>query len=227
MDMRTAAIIPVAGLSSRMGDFKPLMTLDGDALIRLTVRSALDGGVDEVCVILGREGEAVRAALHAVEAASVGAERRPPGPRISFVTNHDFATTDMLRSIQLGLRSLLAVGRKGPLDAVFILPGDIPAIRPSTFGRLRSCAADDGSSLVYPTYRGKKGHPLLCGRDCFETILGYGGEGGLGGAVEAFSSTALEIDDEGTLLDADDPRAFARLSDYVRRIRGGGSETDG
>ncbi|MDR1422052.1 MAG: nucleotidyltransferase family protein [Coriobacteriales bacterium] len=162
MDFRTAAIVPVAGLSSRMGSFKPLLEIDGEPLIRRTVRSVLAGGAREVRVVLGREAEAVRAALADL-------------PDITFVENPLFASTDMLRSVQLAMRgweitsaatpstttpsitasstttpnAAILDAMKDPTkdpteclrnhlnghepDALFILPGDVPAIAPRTF----------------------------------------------------------------------------------------------
>jgi len=242
--VRTAAIVPVAGLSSRMECFKPLMTLNGFSLIQLTVQSALDGGVDEVVVVLGREGDAVRASLCNLEGSGQGYDEAGAGAgadrRISFVENPDFARTDMLASVQQGLRALeaAAAGAQAggvvqpagltqpvgvaaqPIDTLFVLPGDSPAIHPSTFGALRACAERDPSPLAHPCYQGNEGHPLLIKRACFGAVLGFAGEGGLRAALSPYERQEVAVDDEGILLDADVPRDFELLEFFIRRTKG-------
>jgi putative nucleotidyltransferase with HDIG domain len=105
-------------------------------------------------------------------------------------------------------------------DALFVLPGDSPALHPSTFGALRACAEHGPSPIVYPRYAEEKGHPLLIQRACFEAVLGFTGEGGLRAALRPFEKQGVAVDDEGVLLDADEPRDFALLESYVRRTKG-------
>ena len=46
--MRAAAVIAAAGRSSRMGEFKPLMVLDGETVIGRIVRALRDAGAEEI-----------------------------------------------------------------------------------------------------------------------------------------------------------------------------------
>jgi CTP:molybdopterin cytidylyltransferase MocA len=233
--MRTAAIIPVAGISSRMGDFKPLMEVNGFALVRMTAQSALDGGVCAVCVVLGKQASSVEDALRGLTDEEAYPEGEacfptalygalaPGGARVVFVHNHDFMTTDMLRSIQLGLQRLLedeGEDGAGRLDAVLILPGDMPGVSPGTIGALRTQAAHDGASVLYPQCPQGRGHPILVKRECFEAIRGFEGDGGLKAALLGYERGAVDVDDEGILLDADDPASFAQLEAFVRRTKG-------
>jgi molybdenum cofactor cytidylyltransferase len=57
------AVVLAAGASSRMGRHKLLLPLDGEPLVRRTVRQICDAGFDDVLVVLGYEHEQVRAAL--------------------------------------------------------------------------------------------------------------------------------------------------------------------
>jgi CTP:molybdopterin cytidylyltransferase MocA len=192
-----------------MGDFKPLMLLGGIPLIQRTVQSAFNGGAQDVVVITGRESARVQAALG-----------NDADERITFVTNADFATTDMLQSIKFGLQALKEDVEKlgsNPPDAVFILPGDIPAVHPETFSALCETIQIKATPVICPSYRGAQGHPLLLTRECFGTILGFTGEGGLKAAIAPFAASSLEVDDKGVLLDADTPEAFKILSDHVQK----------
>ena len=53
MSRRIGGLILAAGLSSRMGDFKPLMPLRGKTLIENSIDSLLLCGVDPIVVVLG------------------------------------------------------------------------------------------------------------------------------------------------------------------------------
>ncbi len=51
--MNIHGLILAAGLSSRMGAFKPLMRIRGQSLLALSVESLLTGGATEITVVLG------------------------------------------------------------------------------------------------------------------------------------------------------------------------------
>jgi CTP:molybdopterin cytidylyltransferase MocA len=208
-----------------MGAFKPLLTIDGQPLIRLTVTSALLGGASSVCVVLGREAERVRAVLVDL-------------PGVFFVENPRFANSDMLTSVQRGLRALLDAGHKSgrgpkggasfmsrkdseepiplcptepPPDAIFILPGDMPAIKPETFRLLAERATSSAAAILYPQFDGRRGHPLFLRREAFAAVLEFCGDGGVKAAVADFAAETVASTDVGILLDIDTPEAYARM----------------
>jgi CTP:molybdopterin cytidylyltransferase MocA len=188
-----------------MGDFKPLMLLDGEPMIRRTVLSVHAGGIMKTVVVLGRNSPAVTAALKDIHG-------------VTFAYNKDFATTDMLHSIQLGLQELITSEIPHDDDALFVLPGDMPGIKPATFSALLEAARQNAASAFYPTYQTRRGHPLLLKHECFETILKTSGEGGLRAIMQNFAQIAVPTDDPGILLDADDPQALATLKAYLKAI---------
>jgi molybdenum cofactor cytidylyltransferase len=57
------AVVLAAGASTRMGRHKLLLPLDGEPLVRRTVRHICNAGFDDVLVVLGHEHEQVRDAL--------------------------------------------------------------------------------------------------------------------------------------------------------------------
>jgi CTP:molybdopterin cytidylyltransferase MocA len=70
--------------------------------------------------------------------------------------------------------------------------------------------------VVVPVYRGEDAHPPLIHADCLEHLVGYYGEGGLQGALGAFSGSTirLPVEDRGCVLDADTPDDYRRLLEY-------------
>src|SRR5439155_2780177 len=67
-----AALVLAAGTSSRMGRQKLLLPMEGGRpLIRLSVERVVAAGLDDVVVVLGRDAEAVAAALAGLPARTV------------------------------------------------------------------------------------------------------------------------------------------------------------
>lgn len=96
MSRRIGGLIPAAGLSSRMGDFRPLMPLRGKTLIENTIDSLLLCGAAPNVVVLGRRGRDLEAIL----------KSRYIGDGVITVFNPDYAATDMLTSVKLWLDAL-------------------------------------------------------------------------------------------------------------------------
>lgn len=114
---RIGGLILAAGLFSRMGDFKLLMPLRGKTLIENTIDSLLLCGIHSVTVVLGYRGREVERVLRS----------RYFGGTVTVVYNRDYAVTDMLASVKIGLTAMPAC------DAFFLLPdgsGHFCAIHP-------------------------------------------------------------------------------------------------
>lgn len=127
--------------------------------------------------------------------------------------------TQVLRcaSSEAGMGSTLGEAMKschGSL-ATLIALGDMPVIDPSVIERLVAHAAAD--RIVFPRYRGRRGHPVIFGRDFYADLAALSGDRGAGRLIEANPGCccALEVDDPGVVLDVDTPadqqRAQARL----------------
>jgi molybdenum cofactor cytidylyltransferase len=206
-------LVLAAGLSSRMGDFKPLMRAGGRTLIESCIGSLLAAGVDRVMVVLGYRADEVETLLH---------EKFPHGS-ISTARNPSFAETDMMASIKIGIRAM------PPCDAFYLLPGDIPAVAPRTFQELRDAMQKSGAMVVFPTICGKRAHPPLISDLCITAILDFSGEGGLQEIWRQFGGLAasVEVADRGCLIDVDTPQDFLDLLEYEKtRKSGSGGQAD-
>lgn len=200
--MQVNGLVLAAGMSSRMGAFKPLLPLDGKTVIECTIDSLLAGGAAQVALVLGRRAADVAALL----------QKRYPPNVLALVVNAQYETTDMLASVKLGLQAL------PPCDAFFLLPGDIPAVAPATCRALAQHMRQTGASAVFPVYNGKEEHPPLVAAGCIETILGYTGAGGLRGVWQqlAGQTALLPVNDAGCAMDADTPADYDRLAAYLQ-----------
>ena len=181
-------LILAAGLSSRMGEFKPLLPLRGRTLIENAADSVFAGGAASVTVVVGYRGEELSALL-----------RARYGERVHIAWNPDYAGTDMLRSIRIGCQAL------PPCDGFFLLPGDMPAVRQETFRRLAAAWPTEPPGVIFPTLDGCRKHPPLIDFRLVPELLAYDGEGGLRELWRRHEEwvRAVPVDDEGVRIDLD------------------------
>ncbi len=197
---RLAAIVLAAGFSSRMRAHKPLLSLDGETVLSSVVRLFGNAGCFHVAAVLGREAETVRP-----EAEAAGAE---------VVLNPDYAE-GMFSSVLAGVRAL-----PPETDAFFVLPVDIPLVRPATLDAVKAAFRPGDDAVLCPAFRGEPGHPPLVPRALVSLILSHDGRAGLAGALAKApgGTRRVPVHDAGVLLDMDHPWDYLRvLSRYGRR----------
>jgi predicted GNAT family N-acyltransferase len=105
----------------------------------------------------------------------------------------------MLYSIQLGCRSL------PECDAFFLLPGDMPVIKKSTFEKVLEVWKANSYDIVFPTVDGSRKHPPLIAASLIPEILQFHGEGGLRQLWKRYGDRIglVPVDDKGTGMDLD------------------------
>ena len=195
-EYRFGAVIPAAGLSSRMGAFKPLLPLGDGTVVEASVGSVMPF-VSAAAVVVGNRGGEVAEVLH-----------RRFGARLKIASNPDYASTDMLRSVQLGLRAM------GECGAFFLLPADMPLISGAVYEAL--IAAFDGSAdVLYPVIGGRRGHPPLIHARLIPAILAYEGGGGLRAILSGRKVCEVAVPDAGIFTDLDTPEDYGHLSKTV------------
>ena len=193
---KVGAVVAAAGLSSRMGAFKPLLPVGGKPLLQRTVDNLRCSGLRRIVVVAGRQADEIEAMFS------------PQG--ITVVRNEHFAQSTMLDSVQLGLGALRDT------EYCFVLPGDMPMIAPHTLRLLLEQAMTSSAAVIYPLYQGQKAHPPLISARCYEHILHYQGEGGLKGALTLWQAEEMTaaVPDLGCTLDADTPEEYQQLLAY-------------
>ena len=187
----TAAIVLAAGLSSRMGAVKPLLPFGGRTVIGHVVATLREAGLRHIHAVTGCHAD-----LLAPELAALG---------VTAVHNSNFAA-GMFTSVQAGVASLPA-----SIEGFLLLPVDVPLVLASTITRILRAAAN--APVVYPTFRGKRGHPPYIGRALFAEILRGNGDGGLRAILARHEHEAANapVFDRGCLLDMDRPQDYRRL----------------
>ena len=196
--LRLGGVVPAAGFSSRMGTCKALLGVGDRCALRRNVDLLRSAGVEEPVVVTGCYREIVEE------------EALVCGARAVFNEGYE---DGMFSSIRKGVEAL-----PYDLDAFFLLPVDIPMVRGATCVALAGVFIN-GVDIVYPAFRGLRGHPPLIGAALVPEILAWNGEGGLRALLEkhAERSAVVDVPDQGVAMDMDTPDDYRMLNELAAR----------
>ncbi|TQI68604.1 NTP transferase domain-containing protein [Clostridium sp. KNHs216] len=188
--MKTGAVIVAAGMSSRMGAFKPMLKVGSISTIRRIIFTLQQAGADPVVVVTGNRADIL--------------EKHVSKMGVICLRNPEYASTQMLDSAKIGFRYLLC-----ECGQVLFTPVDIPLFTVQTAETLMASGAD----VAIPLYGDQEGHPLLISTGLLPGVLQYEGENGLRGALDCSRAQLrrIPVEDEGVLFDADTPEDFQNL----------------
>ena len=191
--MQIGALITAAGMSSRMGDFKPMLNIGSISIAQRITATLHQAGIEKIVMVTGYN--------------ALTLERHLAGNGIIFLRNEAYETTQMFDSVKIGLRYL-----QDKCDRVVFTPVDVPLFTAATVRTLLESHAE----LACPIYHGQGGHPLLIANRLLPEILGHDGSHGLRGAIANCSVplTHIVVDDPGTLHDADTPEDCSALLQF-------------
>lgn len=191
--MQTAALILAAGMSSRMGEFKPMLSIGSISVAQRVIATLQQAGVKKIVMVTGFNAEVL--------------ERHLAGSGVIFLRNENYETTQMFDSAKIGLAYL-----EKKCDRVLLTPVDVPLFTAKTVRGLM----DSQAPLACPVCQGKQGHPIMIATHLFQEIMSDCGDQGLKGAMDRCSVKLLKIpvEDAGTIHDADTPEDFSTLVEY-------------
>jgi CTP:molybdopterin cytidylyltransferase MocA/HD superfamily phosphohydrolase YqeK len=194
------AIIPAAGLSRRMGEFKPLLDLRGKSVLAWSVDLFRAAGIERIHVVTGHRSTAV-----AQKCVELGAEP---------VHNPDYES-GMFSSVRAGVQAL-----SRDCLGFFVHPVDIPLVRPWSIERMQSLFLEHQPPLVYPCFLGQRGHPPLLSAEIAGSVRAHEGSGGLRRVLSRFENEAVhaELFDRNILLDMDTGQDRERLLRRAGRL---------
>ena len=191
--MQIGALIVAAGMSSRMGQFKPMLSIGSISVAQRVIATLSQSGVSKIVMITGYNATVL--------------ERHLSGNGIIFLRNEAYETTQMFDSVKIGLSYL-----RNKCDKILFTPVDVPLFTAKTVKTI----LDSGADLAAPICEGKQGHPILIANSLIPEILADCGEMGLKGAMDRCSVPLqrIEVDDPGTIHDADTPEDYSALVSY-------------
>ncbi len=191
-----AAIIPACGRSTRMGRPKLTLPIDGTPLIARVVDAMRRGGVD-LALVVAPPDEVEGAARTIEEAERAGA----------VVLVAEAATADMRATVELGLDRVRSVE---PPATLVLCPADAPGLSAGLVSRLLEESRRQPDRIILPTFRGKRGHPLVLPWSIAELIPGLPAGMGVNALLARFADrvTPLDVEDPGATADLDTPADY-------------------
>lgn len=172
-----------------MGFPKPLLPYRGTTFLGHLL-AELQGVVSPLVVVLGAHAERVRASVAIPQA----------------VVNENYAA-GQLSSLQTGLRALPA-----GVDAALVALVDHPCIDRALVSQLVSTWRESRPPVLIPTYRDRRGHPMIFSRELFQELFDASLDEGARVVVRKHNVLHVPVDCEGILQDLDDPEAYAQVT---------------
>ena len=148
-----SAIILAAGQSMRMGQPKMLLPWGKCTVIEHVISTFLNAKIEDVIVITGGAREQVESAIGHYP--------------IRKIHNKDYATGEMLSSIQCALEAM-----PDQAQAALIGLGDQPQVQERTVQLICEEYQGSKSRLIVPSFQMRRGHPWLVARPLWNEILG-------------------------------------------------------
>jgi len=169
-------------------------------MICRVVDQVLASTIQQVFVVISVQGQAIAQAL---------ADRS-----VCLVANPD-ADSEMIDSLRCGLLALPSA-----CETVLVVLGDQPGITADVVDRLIEALRAQHRGIALPTFRGKRGHPLLIATRYRNEILTRYSDVGLRGLIRAHPDDVLEVEvaTSGSLEDTDLPEDYVRIVSSTPRM---------
>ena len=186
------ALLLAAGESKRTKPWlKPLLQFKGKPVIQAIIDALKESGADRVFVVLGHEAERVKEAIK---------EKRG----VKVIVNENYKK-GMLSSVKCGIK-------ENPHSNFLICLVDQPLVEAKTMSEVAK--SGKGRSITVPTYKGKRGHPILIPQELIGELLAFKGKT-LRDFVHEHKIEEIETEDKGVIINLntfEDYEKYANLS---------------
>lgn len=189
-----AVAILSAGESRRMGTPKALIPYRGKTFVEHLIEVTRHPRVGVTRVVLGAHVDEIRKTLGE--------------NAVNVVVNAEWQK-GQLSSIQAAIRSLPAGGTGG----LILCPVDHPIVSSALVAKLIEAFDASGKAIVLPTFRRKRGHPVIFRATLYDELLAASPEVGARQVVWAHAGDILEVatEEEGVILNLNDPESLRRV----------------
>jgi len=181
------AIVLAAGLATRMGEVKPLVSIGGEPALGAVLHRIEAAGLSQPIVVLGAPSAVTIEAAVDLSACTVVQNARPE--------------TGMAGSLRLGLDAV------SPGRGVLIFHADMPFVAVATIDAVRR-SAGAGARIAAPCHGGTRGFPVFFHHDHIEGLRASlaGDAGGRAYITQHLQElTEIPVEDPGCVYDIDRP----------------------
>jgi CTP:molybdopterin cytidylyltransferase MocA len=192
--MKVMAIVLAAGASQRFGSPKLLAPLRGRMVLEHVLDAAAAAGLMDVVVVLGADSAAI------IDAVTWRTERIETNPR---------PMDGLSSSLRIGLD---AAAEDRTVDAVLVLLGDQPSVRPDVILAVLAAAEVSPQPIVRVRYSDDDApNPVLIRRTAWALVAGLSGDRGLQPMLAERADLVAEVAAPGSNPDIDTPEDLARV----------------
>ena len=183
-------IVLAAGTSSRMGQSKSLLEVDGTPFLERAIKLLRHAGCRYVIAVVNDSDDWLARLADASGAEPVINER---------------PDSEQIDSLRLGIANL-----PDGYDAIIVLPVDFPRVQPETVSALLAEFQQHPVAVLNPAFDGKPGHPVIFSRDVVAELLRPDLPNGARTVIDRHLAEAktLDVADAGVLIDIDTPADF-------------------
>jgi len=174
-----------------------MLPLGPKPVISWCIDTLLAAGLEDIVVVLGPTGGEIAKVIHD-SPVTIACNITPD--------------SDMAGSIKTGMQMVL---RNVP--AILIHPVDYPLVSPATVSRLLQSQSQHPDKIIIPTYKGRKGHPVLFPRQVLAELAGLPT---LRHVVRRDPQriALLAVDDNAILFDMDTPEEYRQMQTRMMQI---------
>lgn len=178
------------GSSTRMGQNKLEMELQGKTIINTVIDNALNSKLDEVVLVYGK---------YDVET------------DIKKIYNENY---------ELGMSTSLIKGLEGyEGEAILILLGDMPFVSSEIINNILDGFSKSLKNIAIPVFEARKGNPVIIGKKYFKALLNNSGDKG-GREIIKNNETDVEwvkVSSQGIFVDIDEKLVYERVCKELER----------
>lgn len=191
------AVVLSAGESSRMGRPKALLPVDGVRFIEKIVTALKSTRLAKIIVVLGHDADEMR--------------RQIGDLPVTIVVNPNYKQ-GQLSSLVAAINSIQSSNDSANVDGILVHLVDHPYINPDLVNLMIDRFHETKRLIVVPSYRGRRGHPVIFSSAFFAELLAAPLDQGAKTVVHAHRDETLEIDteDEGVTIDIDTPEEYRK-----------------
>jgi len=183
-----AILLLAAGSSSRLGQSKQLLKVNGQPLLQRTVQVAMESGIENIFVVLGANEEEHKSVISQLPV---------------HILQHKEWQKGMGSSLKFGLKSII---EKLPnTQAVLVLVCDQPFLTSSHLKNMLHEFEKSNGEIVASVYQNTKGVPALFSKQLFENLLALGDEQGARKIIESHAGIIQTVEFPKGEIDLDTP----------------------
>ena len=189
-----AAIVLAAGESGRMGTPKALLRIGGKTFIRHIVDVLNSSEVEKVVVVLGANAEEIK--------------RELAGLDVTLAINQNYSS-GQLSSVLKGIETVEPISP----DGVLLHTVDNPMVDSDVINALVTKFSETSCLIALPTFKGKRGHPVLFSAKLFGELKKAPPDIGARSVVWSHATEVVEVEtkDEGIICDIDTREDYENL----------------